>query len=141
LPPAGQVKFDIYNTHGDQLRFFPVRKKAQHGALRIYGRDGYICSLGIYPSQLVFDLDSLALFIPRTGLIGMKKNFRVPDMYCSACPMHLEGLEDELPGIRYISASYKKMSMEVDFDEKLVTIEQIIDAAIEIGYHPVPVNN
>ena len=66
----------------------------------------------------------------------MKKTFRVSDMYCPSCPMHLEGLEDELPGIRYISASYKKLMMEVDFDEKLVSVEQIISAANEIGYHP-----
>ena len=50
--------------------------------------------------------------------------------------MHLEGLEDELPGVRSITASYKKMSLDVDFDENLLTIEQIISAANEIGYHP-----
>ena len=66
----------------------------------------------------------------------MKKKFRVPDMYCSACPMHLEGLEDELPGIWVISASYKKLMMEVEFDEKRVTVEEIVHAANEIGYHP-----
>jgi copper chaperone CopZ len=55
--------------------------------------------------------------------------------------MHLEGLEDELPGVKAISASYKKLMMEVEFDEKIVSIAQIIHAAEEIGYHPEPIAN
>jgi hypothetical protein len=54
--------------------------------------------------------------------------------------MHMEGLEDELPGIRRINASYKKQVMEVEFDESKVTVEQIVDAAVAIGYHPEPSN-
>ena len=65
----------------------------------------------------------------------MKRKYRVPDMYCVSCPMHLEALEDELPGVRYIKASYQKLSMEVDFDETRLSEEQIIAAAREIGYH------
>jgi copper chaperone CopZ len=68
----------------------------------------------------------------------MKKTFRVPDMECPNCAMHLEGLEDELPGVKRIDASYKKQLMEVEFDETKVSIEQIISAANAIGYHPEP---
>jgi copper chaperone CopZ len=68
----------------------------------------------------------------------MKKIFRGPDMTCPNCAMHLEGLEDELPGVRRINASYKKLTMEVEFDEKLLTEAQIIAAAVAIGYHPEP---
>lgn len=66
----------------------------------------------------------------------MKKIFTVADMSCPNCAMHLEGLEDELPGVRSINASYKKLTMEVEFDEKLLTVEQIVAAANRIGYHP-----
>ena len=38
----------------------------------------------------------------------MKKIFRVPDMECPNCAMHLEGLEDELPGVKRVAASYKQ---------------------------------
>lgn len=68
----------------------------------------------------------------------MKKTFRVPDMMCPNCAMHLEGLEDELPGVKRINASYKKLTMEVEFDENLVTEPQIIAAAKAIGYHIEP---
>ena len=68
----------------------------------------------------------------------MKKIFRVPDMTCPNCAMHLEGLEDSLPGVKRISASYKKLTMEVEFDEKLLHETQIVAAANAIGYHPEP---
>ncbi len=66
----------------------------------------------------------------------MKKIFRVLDMECPNCAMHLEGLEDELPGLKRVSASYKKQIMEVEFDETKLTVDQIIQAANAIGYHP-----
>jgi len=66
----------------------------------------------------------------------MKKIFRVRDMECPNCAMHLEGLEDELPGVERISASYKKQVMEVEFDETKLSVEEIIAAANAIGYHP-----
>ena len=69
----------------------------------------------------------------------MKTVFRVPDMQCPNCAMHLEGLEDELPGVKRISASYKKLVMEVEFDETKVSVEKIIRAANSLGYHPEPV--
>lgn len=68
----------------------------------------------------------------------MKKIFRVNDMSCPNCAMHLEALEDELPGVKRIDASYKKLSMEVEFDENILTVTQIIAAANKIGYHPEP---
>lgn len=69
----------------------------------------------------------------------MKIIFSVRDMHCPNCSMHLEGLEDEVPGVKSINASYKKQIMEVEFDETKVSIAQIISAANEIGYHPEPV--
>ena len=66
----------------------------------------------------------------------MKKMFKVPDMECPNCAMHLEGLEDDLPGVKRVSASYHKQVMEVEFDETKLTVDQIIQAANAIGYHP-----
>jgi len=66
----------------------------------------------------------------------MKTLFRVPDMMCPNCAFHLEGLEDELPGVKRITASYKKQSMEVEFDETKLSVDQIISAANNLGYHP-----
>ncbi len=64
----------------------------------------------------------------------VKKLFRVPDMHCTACVMRLEGIEDELAGIKRVTASYRKQQMEVEFDETKVTLQQIITAAQKHGY-------
>jgi copper chaperone CopZ len=49
--------------------------------------------------------------------------------------MRVEGIEDDFPGIRRISASYLRQRMEVDYDEKLITEEQIVAAVERLGYH------
>ena len=47
----------------------------------------------------------------------LKQIFRVTDMHCTACVMRLEGLEDDLPGVKRVKASYQKQQMEVEYDE------------------------
>lgn len=69
----------------------------------------------------------------------MKITLRVPDMHCPNCAMALEGLEDDLPGVERVEASYKKLTMQVEFDEALITLPKIIAAANQLGYHPEPV--
>lgn len=68
----------------------------------------------------------------------IKKTYRIPDMHCSNCAMHLEAIEDELPGIRSIKASYQKQQLVVEFDETQVTEEQILAAIRAKDYTPVP---
>jgi copper chaperone CopZ len=53
--------------------------------------------------------------------------------------MKLEGIEDELDGIREINASYHKQQMVVEYDETSVTVGEIISAAKKKGYLAVPV--
>lgn len=68
-----------------------------------------------------------------------KKNFRVPDMHCTACVMRLEGIEDELPGVKRVAASYRKQQMAVEYDEAQVNTSQIIAAAKKRGYEAIPI--
>ena len=69
----------------------------------------------------------------------VKSAFQVPDMHCSSCVMRLEGIEDDLAGIRSVKASYVKQYMEVEYDERQVTEEQIILEAKHRGYQAIPV--
>lgn len=64
----------------------------------------------------------------------MKKTFHIPDMHCSACVMKLEGLEDDLPGVRMVQASYQKQSMLVEFEDSKIGIEDIQKAVEKLGY-------
>jgi copper chaperone CopZ len=67
----------------------------------------------------------------------MKKIFQV-DMHCGNCAMQLESIEDELPGIINISASYAKATLAVEFDEKKVAEAQILEAIRGKGYTAIP---
>jgi copper chaperone CopZ len=64
----------------------------------------------------------------------LKKTFKIPDMTCSACAMKLEGLEDDLDGVKEINASYHKLEMLIEYDESKLTDEQIIAAVKKKGY-------
>jgi copper chaperone len=62
----------------------------------------------------------------------------IPDMHCSSCAMKLEGIEDELPGIVKIKASYHKQTLEVEYDAEQVSEKQILEAVVRLGYTAVP---
>jgi copper chaperone CopZ len=64
----------------------------------------------------------------------VKKTFRVTDMHCTNCAMKIEELEDDLPGVRQVSASYHKMQMTVEYDEARVSEAQILEAVKSKGY-------
>jgi copper chaperone CopZ len=68
----------------------------------------------------------------------IKKTFRVEEMHCTNCVMKVESIEDDLPAIREISASYVKQQMVVEYDENHLTDEQIIAAVRGKGYQAVP---
>lgn len=64
----------------------------------------------------------------------MKKIFRLSDMHCPNCAMRVEGIEDDLPGVKQVSASYQKGQMIVEFDESKVGEAEIIAAVKKVGY-------
>ena len=64
----------------------------------------------------------------------VKKTYQVLDMHCVNCPMNIESIEDILPGITDISASYKKQEVVVEFDETLASDHMIISAIKNKGY-------
>lgn len=66
------------------------------------------------------------------------KTFKVPDMDCTACVMHLEGIEDKLDGVEMIDANYRKQRMIVEYDEDEVSEQDIIEAVKKEGYTAVP---
>jgi copper chaperone CopZ len=59
----------------------------------------------------------------------------IKDMHCASCAMRIEGIEDDLPGIQDISASYRQGTVKLVYDPKLVSEEQIRAAIAKLGYH------
>lgn len=64
----------------------------------------------------------------------IKKMFTVAGMHCTNCAMRIEEIEDELPGVRQVSASYQRMQMLVEYDESKVNEAQLIEAVEGKGY-------
>ena len=64
----------------------------------------------------------------------VKKIFHVRDMHCPNCTMRVEGIEDDLPGVKQVSASYQKGQMVVEFDETKIGETEIIAAVKKAGY-------
>ncbi len=64
----------------------------------------------------------------------IRKTYTVNDMHCSNCVMRIEGLEDSLPGMISVSASYRKGQMTVEFDEARLSEAQILAAVERLGY-------
>lgn len=63
-----------------------------------------------------------------------KQVFKVKGMHCSACVMTLEGLEDELAGIRSLKVSLHKQRAEIDYDESVISEDDIRKAFEREGY-------
>ncbi len=68
----------------------------------------------------------------------IKRTFRVTDMHCTNCAMKIEEIEDDLPGVRQVSASYRKMQMTVEYDDSRVSEAQILEAVKQKGYTALP---
>jgi copper chaperone CopZ len=63
-----------------------------------------------------------------------KQLIHIKDMHCPACVIRLESLEDDMPGITCARASLRKQTLEVDFDEAVIPIEQVLNAVRDLGY-------
>jgi len=64
--------------------------------------------------------------------------YHIADMHCSACVIRLEGLEDDLAGVRSARASYKRQELELDYDEQVLAEETIVARIRHLGYTPSP---
>lgn len=63
-----------------------------------------------------------------------KEHFDITGMTCSACSSRVEKAVDKLPGIINHSVNLLKNSMVVEFDEKLLSTNEIIQAVEKAGY-------
>ena len=59
----------------------------------------------------------------------------IKDMHCASCAMRIEGIEDALPGIRQISASYRQGRVKVEYEPQQVGEAEIRAAIEKLGYH------
>ena len=63
-----------------------------------------------------------------------KRNFNVTGMTCSACSARVEKAVSKLDGIDRVSVNLLTNSMNAEFDELILTENEIIDAVVKAGY-------
>jgi len=63
-----------------------------------------------------------------------EKTFNVPDMSCGHCKAAVEGELNRLSGVERASADVENGVVEVSYDERRVTTEQLEGAIEEAGY-------
>jgi copper chaperone CopZ len=69
----------------------------------------------------------------------MTKTYYISDMKCPSCVKLLEGLEDQLLGVKRIKANLKKQTLTVQFDAQVIAEKHITAAIHQLGYTPHPV--
>ncbi len=63
-----------------------------------------------------------------------ERTFKVPDMSCGHCKAAVEGELDRLPGVVRASADVEKGTVEVTYDEAVVSTGDLEGAIEEAGY-------
>ena len=64
----------------------------------------------------------------------MKQKFSVLGMSCAACVGHVNKAVARLNGVNNVDVNLLSNSMVVDYDEKVVNINNIINAVSDAGY-------
>ncbi len=64
----------------------------------------------------------------------MKKQFDVIGMSCASCQAHVDHAVNKLDGVTNCNVNLLTNSMEVDFDETKLSVEDIIKAVQKVGY-------
>ncbi len=65
---------------------------------------------------------------------SMKQKFNITGMTCSACSAHVEKAVNKLEGIRTATVNLLSNSMMAEFDEAVLTADDIIKAVVDSGY-------
>lgn len=63
-----------------------------------------------------------------------KITMKIDGMECPNCAMILERIEDKVKGVILAEASYHKAQMVVEYNENLVSEEQIRAEVVRLGY-------
>lgn len=74
----------------------------------------------------------------RAGGIRLKQKFNISGMGCAACQARIDSVVGGLSGVTMRNVNLLTASMEVEYDEKLVTEAEICQAVKAAGYSAEP---
>ena len=59
-------------------------------------------------------------------------------MHCSSCAINIDGELEDL-GVKSSATNYAKQETKVEFDEKAVTLPEMIEVVYKLGYSAQPI--
>jgi copper chaperone CopZ len=65
---------------------------------------------------------------------GTQATFKIQGMHCTSCALNIDGALEDTPGIISASTSYAKSNINIVYDEKKVSTEQIVKIIADLGY-------
>ena len=66
--------------------------------------------------------------------MATKVTLKIAGMECPNCSLNLERIEDKLKGVVFAEASYRKQQMVVEYDDAVLTLDQIKAEVKRLGY-------
>ena len=63
-----------------------------------------------------------------------KKKFKINGMHCSSCAMNIDFDLEDVDGIKSVKTNYARQECEVEFDEKKINKQRIIQTIKKTGY-------
>lgn len=67
-----------------------------------------------------------------------KQKFTVKGMHCVGCAMTIDGALEDMAAVRSATTNYARQVVEVEYDEKRLTPEEIMAAIKAAGYTAQP---
>ena len=64
----------------------------------------------------------------------IKKKLKIEGMHCSSCAMNIDFDLEDLDGVKSVKTSYARQVCEVEFDEKKISNQAIIQTIKKTGY-------
>jgi Cu+-exporting ATPase len=66
--------------------------------------------------------------------MAKKAKLKIMGMHCASCAMSIDGDLEDTEGVKSAKTSYASQVCEVEFEEEVVTIEEIIKTVDQTGY-------
>ncbi|MCU0513121.1 MAG: cation transporter [Anaerolineae bacterium] len=63
-----------------------------------------------------------------------RQTFKIEGMHCVGCAMTLDGVLEDLPGVVSASTGYARQEVVIEWDERRVTVAQLLEAIRAAGY-------
>ncbi|AKM81739.1 MAG: hypothetical protein UT13_C0001G0780 [Candidatus Pacebacteria bacterium GW2011_GWF2_38_9] len=65
---------------------------------------------------------------------GAEAIFNIKGMHCPSCAMNIDFALEEIDGVLSSKTSYAKAQVEIEYDDKKVSKEQLVKAIANEGY-------